>query len=613
MCLFFFSCEKEEMVSHKETGEGDEFYINPEDTAGIIVPEGYSLVIFPANQAMTKAAGSETRIQHLQYLVYQDDRRGNYIQFYDNRKVNTDLSSWPVKAIAISLPKDKSYKVVFLGNVDKSLFGKNQTKDLLFGTGKGTNYKDGRILLPNVEFFENSMYFFAKADFSTNAIAYVPITLKRIVSRNDITKEGLSAAYANGITSDAAYKTAYWTQTLKEKMKEAVFTGVNSSFKYQVGEAIKRNLIYPLIYIGMANPANAPIWAANYSAVAKYNEEWDAYKPPVSYLNLLDDIRRSYSDLITLGAQPANNLFIRYAQYQYDTFVEENSKDPQVLKAALEKIYADNIAIVENNISQPSVDKAIKIIVAALGTNYTAGSLLPFRLSNYNSNSVIQINPAAPMPGAVDFELNTDPAYNITGEKYYRINNAPNYASDKYISVISLGESQTSSNKLIISKLHGASSGGYDIDYVPSVKQEIIGTEFYAGSFHRNIKSVTTQTIQNVSLVDPKLLMQTPNNIQKIQVNYYHLLEAMKPIDNNNSITIGIDPRAKFTIQGISYPIPKISTFQSYILNTLNYQYIRLDLEDLTAISFPFVTFTCPVVSPSNLNVTAVWNTSEVQ
>lgn len=613
ICFFFFSCEKEEPASNNDNkDDGDEFYINPEDTAGIVVPEGYSLVIFPGNRSMTRAGGSETRIQHLQYIIYQNDGRGNYLQFYDNRKVNTDLTSWPVKAIAISLPKEKDYKVVFLGNVDKSTLGSNQTRDVLTGTGNGRNYTDARILLPSVEFADNNMYFFAKADFNTNVTAYVPITLKRIVSRNDITKEGLSGAYTSGVINNATYQTAYWTQTIKEKLKESIFTGENSTFRYQVAEGLKRNLIYPLIYIGLAKPEDATGLAAGYTAVAKYNAEWNSYKPADTYIQLFDGIRREYISLVTSGDQYVNNVFIRYAQYLYDAYVEETSKDPTTVTGGLNKIYTDNISIVENQLSQPSVDKAISKMVTALSANYTAGALLPWRLvSNY---SIVNISPATPLPGGIDFELNTDATYNISGEKYYKMKDAPDNASDKYISVISLGEPQTSSNKLNITKLHSASSGGTTIDYIPTSKQEIVGSEFVTGSFHRNIKSVTTQKIQAVTLVNPKLVMTADTYKQKIEINYYHLFQAMNPIENSNSFTLGNDARARFTINNIPDATGKILRIQSYLLNWLNNnKYINMDSQDFTTLSFPFATFICPVVTPSNLLTTMEWKTIEVQ
>lgn len=613
MCIFFFSCEKEEFVTNSGNEDsGNDFYINPEDTAGIIVPEGYSLVIFPGNQAMTRA-GSETRIQHLQYIIYQEDESGNYIQYEANKIIKQDLSSWPLKAEITSLPKNHTYKVVFLGNVDKSAFGVNQTEEVLIGTGKGTNYTDARIVLPIVEFSDNNMFFHAKADFNTNATAYVPITLKRIVSRNDITKEGLLTAYANGVTSDKEYKAAYLKQIVQEKMKQSIFTGRNSTFRYQMAESVKADLIYPLIYMGLAQESDANTLKDTYTAIGKYISEWDSYKPTnANVLKYIQDARGTYPDLVQ--AEYANNFCIRYAQYLYDTFVEEESKDNTSLEAALERIYSDNIDIKEGNFSVKSIDESVSKAIDALDASYTSGELLPWRNIAYNSKSIVQINEAMPMPGSVDFDLNVDAASNQTGNKYYSMKDAPDYGSDKYISLISFGEAATSSNKLGILKISSASSEGTNINHVPNTSTEIISTGFNAGELHRNIRSVTTQNISNVSLINPKSLMTGDTYKQKVEVSFYNVLHyALNPTENGTSLTIGND--TQFTIENIPASAKgKVANLQSLLLNYFNNsKYTNLSSWKDSEISFPMVTFQVPDLSPSNMNVTTTWTTSEVQ
>lgn len=613
MCIFFFSCEKEEFVANSGNEDsGNDFYINPEDTAGIIVPEGYSLVIFPGNQAMTRA-GSETRIQHLQYIIYQKDESGNYIQYEANKIIKQDLSSWPLKAEITSLPKNHTYKVVFLGNVDKSAFGVNQTEEVLTGTGKGTNYTGARIVLPIVEFSDNNMFFHAKADFNTNATAYVPITLKRIVSRNDITKEGLSTAYANRVTSDKEYKAAYLEQIVREKMKQSIFTGRNSTFRYQMAESVKADLIYPLIYMGLAQESDAETLKDTYTAIGKYISEWHSYKPTnVNVLTYIRDARRTYPDLVQ--TKYANNFCIRYAQYLYDTFVEEESKDNTSLEAALERIYSDNITIEEGNFAYQSIDKSVSKAIDALNASYTSGELLPWRNIAYNSKSIVQINEVMPMPGSVDFDLNVDAASNQTGNKYYSMKDAPNYGSDKYISLISFGEAATSSNKLGILKISSASSEGTNINHVPNTSTEIISTGFNAGELHRNIRSVTTQNISNVSLINPKSLMTGDTYKQKVEVSFYNVLHyALNPTENGTSLTIGND--TQFKIDNIpASAIGKVANLQSLLLNYFNNsKYPNLSNWKDSEISFPMVTFQAPDLSPSNMNVTTTWTTNEVQ
>lgn len=609
LSLVLFSCEKDELViGNGSLPNGDEYFINPEDTAGIIVPEGYSLVMFPGSQLMTRAITDDHRISHLQYIIYQKDDAGNYIQFESNKIVNGDLTSWPLKVIARVLPDNKDYKVVFLGNVDKATL--NTTSDVLTGTGKGSNYNDARILLPRVEFTGTNMYYLATAAFTTEATKYVPITLKRIVSRNDITKEGLSGKYAEKVTDETDYKNAYWKQLVETKLKECIFTGKKSAFKYQLAEALKKNIIYPLVYIGLNKPEDATTIEQEYKVVKKYNEEWDSYKPGDLYLPYLAEVPKVYPQLV--DSKYANNLCIRYAQYLYDTFIEEESKDPLAVTKALEAIFTDNIQYVENNIGVKCIDAAVSKVITALNATYPkSGVLVPWRFMQSNFYSSVDIS--SQLPAAVDFDLNAT-VFENTGEKFYRFNVAQDNISDKYISIITLGEPSTSSNILKISKLYTTSERKTSIDDIPTTKEELVNTEFSAGSFHRNRRSVTTQVIKEANLMDPQSLSNDEKYKQKIEVNYYHVFQAMNPVETTNSIAIGNDTQSKFIIENVRNAILKVSSMQSYILNLLNNsKYPRLDLEDETKISFPFVTFTCPELSSSNLNVTTEWTTKEVQ
>lgn len=610
LSFVLFSCEKEELaIDNGEFPEDNEYFINPEDTAGIIVPKGYSLVMFPGSQLMTRATINDHRITHLQYIIYQKDDAGNYIQFEPNKTVQGDLTSWPLKVIARVLPEEKDYKVVFLGNVNKTTL--NTTSEVLTGTGKGSNYNDARILLPRVEFTATNMYYMASSEFTTDMTKYVPITLKRIVSRNDITKEGLSGKYAEGVTSESGYKSAYWKQLVETKLKECIFTGEKSAFKYQLAEALKKNMIYPLIYIGLNSPEDATSLEQYYSVVKQYNSEWDSYKPADLYLKTLLELRLSYPDLIK--EDYPNNFCIQYAQYLYDTFIEEESKDPQAVTKALEAIFTDNIDYVVNHVATACIDAAVDKTITALTAAYTtSGVVLPWRFMHDNFYSVVDIN--SQLPSAVDFNLNPT-AHESIGEKFYRFNAAQDYVSDKYISIITLGEPNANENKLEISKLYTTSENKTSIDDIPVTKKELVSAGFSAGNFHRNIRSVTTQVINGANLINPQLLLSDEKYKQKIEVNYYHVFQAMNPVENANSITLGNDAKSQFTIQNIQNATPKIGIMQSYILNTLNYKYILQQMQGNEYLnhSFPFVTFTCPDLSSTNLNVTTEWTTRQEQ
>lgn len=627
LCLFFFnSCEKEEFIPNNTDKIGGEYYINPEDTAGIVVPEGYSLVVFPGDKAMTRAVvGNDNRISHLQYIIYQKDGNGDYIQLDGNQKVNMSLSTWPLKAIAISLPKNNDYKVVFLGNVDKSIFGSNQNAEVLTGTGKGTNYNDARILLPRVEFTDLNMYYLGDNEFDTkNETSYVPVTLKRIVSRNDITKEGLSQVYAEEMKDKAnklSYIDAYWRQLIKEKLVTDIFTGENSAFSYQVAEGMKQQLIYPLIHIGLKTPEDATDLANNfgYTAVKKYSEEWGTkYKYTELQLTDFQTMRNKYKNDIE-NVDYANNMFIQYAQYLYNVFAEETSKDPAMLKKVLTQIYSDNLEIKENvgggvtNVSL-SIDAAIRKVIDAFNDNYSSNVLLPWK--NIKDNGAGIIETSTPMPAALKLDLTPDEALQESvGNKCYAMKSPTDDTSDKYISVITLGELKESVNTLGINKISYAASKGNTIESIPTSKGELISTAFNAGYFHRNIKSVTTQSIETASLTDKKPDTTTDKYQQKIEISTYNLFyTCMGAKKVNGDIQIGSDVHS-ISITTINTP-NTLNYIQNQILNIMaDSKYPRLDLQSEKDISFPFVTFISPNVSPSNIdaNVTTKWTVSTIE
>lgn len=614
LSLFFFSCEKEEFSSNNHEGSKEEYYINPEDTAGIIVPEGYSLVYFPGGEAMTRAGG-EVRISHLQYIIYQkDETTGGYI-FYKKAIVNKDLSTWPITGIATTVKRGHEYKAVFLGNVDKNLFP-NQTEEILTGVGEGQSFEDARIKLPSVEFSSTTLYYHAVSqNFTTTnnqdvKVNYVPIMLKRIVSRTDITRKGLSNEYLTGVNSKDGFLKAYWRQLIKEKLVGDIFLGENSTFKYQVAKGIKKNLIYPLIYFGLADPNDAVVQENNYSAIKAYNQEWENYKPNDIKLGNINTIRKLYYNSGHITSDYANNLFIRYAQYLYDIFYED--KDNAVLKGMLKQIYDDNM---KNKAGHSTIDAAIDNIISAFNENYKSGILLPWRNSSSYYYSIVETN--TPLPGSVDFNLNVDESLSIgTGKKCYRIQSSSDYSTDNYISIITLGEPSTSNNKLGISNVSLSQTGGPTIQDIPLTNYyEIRNSLFDAGYFHRNIKTLASQDIVSVSLANTN---QTLDKYQQdIEVNIYNLFyNQMKATDAANDIKIGVNHGFAVTTK---LNVATLHQIQTTLMNIITSKYTDAEFnnsDDLTVMSYPIVKFISPDVSPTNLpdnNVTTSWSIQEIE
>ena len=256
VCALFFSCEVEEIIREGEkeqiTPEEDGTYlINPEDTAGIVVPEGYKLVLFPGVKKQTRAnaTGTNTQVKHLQYLIYQKDGEGTYKQI--KQAVLSKPESWPSKVPAIPLEENKEYRVVFLGNIDKSLFSSTQTDDLLTGVGEGTNYADAQIHLPQVEFDDTNLFYMANSIFDTKAgsitdnSVYVPITLKRIVNKVEICKEPLKDT-SKDYTQDNLIE-----QVLGEKITPKL--GSTGGALHRGIAASIDTLVMAMVYVGTKN------------------------------------------------------------------------------------------------------------------------------------------------------------------------------------------------------------------------------------------------------------------------------------------------------------------------------------------------------------------------
>ena len=66
-----------------------------------------------------------------------------------------------------------------------------------------------------------------------------------------------------------------------------------------MAESVKADLIYPLIYMGLAQESDANTLKDTYTAIGKYISEWDFYQPTnADVLKYIRDARRTYPDLV---------------------------------------------------------------------------------------------------------------------------------------------------------------------------------------------------------------------------------------------------------------------------------------------------------------------------
>lgn len=377
VCALFFSCEAEEIIREGEkeqiTPEEDGTYlINPEDTAGIVVPEGYRLVLFPGVKKQTRAnaTGTNTQVKHLQYLIYQKDGVGTYKQI--KQTVLSKPESWPSKVPAIPLEENKEYRVVFLGNIDKSLFGSTQTEDLLTGVGEGTNYADARIHLPQVEFDDTNLFYMANSTFDTKAgsitdnSVYVPITLKRIVNKVEICKEPLKDT-SKDYTQDNLIE-----QVLGEKITPKL--GSTGGALHRGIAASIDTLVMAMVYVGTkgcaseadnyytTNPTTYPVLKYRYNNIGIGKEyQLPALKSSLDDIATTVKVDKGDASLIKEDFNYANsdmtqNLIIKLAQYIYDYYhkglIDDTVNDDlfgNTGNGNISGLWTSNVAYIENS------------------------------------------------------------------------------------------------------------------------------------------------------------------------------------------------------------------------------------------------------------------------
>lgn len=275
------SCEKDETEN-----------LQNENTTN--VPEGYVKVSFWGEDAATRAAssGPSSRIKHLQFLLYKLDG-GAYKLDKSNSKVlfsNQSSVNWPLEdkhLQTMMLPINNSYKVVFLGNVDKSVFG--QTDEVLTGVEADANFDAARIHAPSVAFSDNTMYHLGVSEFNTNSeegtSKNINILLQRIVSRTVLATYGISDGMdTNTGEPRSNYASKYFYSLLDNEhpltIKDVVF-GVEGALGKQFLELLKKDIIFPVAYMLKKNgklPADKN-FAKWYSSVENDDTFWAKYIP----------------------------------------------------------------------------------------------------------------------------------------------------------------------------------------------------------------------------------------------------------------------------------------------------------------------------------------------
>lgn len=247
--LFFAACEKEDMTfeqpqSPAQGGSGD-YIINPEDTAGIVIPEGCGLVVFPGKMQTRAVSGESDRITTLSILLYKHD--GTDFKYYKTEKIDAP-KSWPLKA-ATNITEIGKYRAVFVGNMDATLFG---NEEVLTNVGEGYSYSDARINLPSISLFneKNLFHWCSSQEFELtkeNPVATVPILLQRIVTRSSLTTYGIPE---NITVTGKDYPSRFYASLLEPEHELGLYKQVfGKPFENCLREMLIRDIVFPLAYV----------------------------------------------------------------------------------------------------------------------------------------------------------------------------------------------------------------------------------------------------------------------------------------------------------------------------------------------------------------------------
>ncbi|MFR9164941.1 MAG: hypothetical protein ACLVKO_01475 [Dysgonomonas sp.] len=181
------------------------------------IPNDYFIVNFSTGRItgddMTKSvSGPDDRITHLKYIIY-NAVTGDFVKEKIVFSAEDGIQNWPLQQIQDTLPKG-SYKAVFLGNVEKTLFPyalpSSPTNYSEVLSDYKSNYSNARIQLPNAPFSRTTEYYWANVEFSDQT-PMPSVLLKRIINgarvkRDFVTAEAALDKLVENILTKGNYK-----------------------------------------------------------------------------------------------------------------------------------------------------------------------------------------------------------------------------------------------------------------------------------------------------------------------------------------------------------------------------------------------------------------------
>lgn len=485
--------------------KNSEELFNGNGNEDVNAPEGYVKVSFPGiDDATTRAAisGSANRIGHLQYLLYKKQGADYILEdgypkivFEGKRNENTD---WPYKQKVYTwLPKNEEYKVVFLGNVDKSMFTNQPTNDLLQNVAVGSKYEEARINIPDNGGFDGfNMYYLCSQAFDTKesttngaTMMNVDILLQRIVSRNIIKKE------STGNGSTAFDSKAYFESLLQEgkPLGDKLLFGSDSYFASNLYDQFLSYFVYPIMYIMKQDQGEGVYWDTE---TFNYKTEMDNWYKTVDP----DSRYENWNELKAIldGGElnkPANGDIFR-SDYTRDFIVGLYSRDATIYQKIIQSICKAEGYPADKNKGFEQLQEAIAQSLATQTTNSNQLS----ELSPWTQYTNVKVKLGV-IPQSTDFDLNVTYSDVESNEQTFGLTNGASEGEDNYVSFITLGDKTESANtrKFNLSGLTMSVSGK---DYpVPLPKEG-----FQVSPFLANLSTVHTLKIKDITFRNESMI-----------------------------------------------------------------------------------------------------------
>lgn len=449
--LTFASCDKEDMYMEPQqpepNGNGD-FIINPEDTAGIVVPEGCGLVVFPGNRMQTRASldpvtGESNRISTLRILIYKENENGTfeYVKAQDIQ----NPTNWPLSGAATTILETGTYRAVFVGNMDASLFG---NEEVLTGVGEGHSYADARINLPSIDKFStlNLFHWFSSGNFEvTENTTIVPVTLQRIVSRSSLTTYGIP----DGIeVTGSDYPSRFYTSLLDKNHPAGLYDMVfGKPFEKGLQEMLERDLIFPLAYVLAQNNK-----LDERSAVGQWYNSLTQDEYLTNYIKKTDSqegyTKDGYDNIeaVKEGLSTLSESFSKEYSSSIDAIPEYLNKlySGDYTEAFVAQIITDNLSNVddyESGRSRPSFTVAKEETVNALKEAQSGSNAI---FPTWDKLQDMTVTLSGTYPSTIDFDLKVCDTKEIA-ETSVKLTTLQDGNSDKVLNIYLLGENGSES------------------------------------------------------------------------------------------------------------------------------------------------------------------------